>query len=118
MEPAKKRNAYGEARDKQELKFEFDHQVFVVVCIFQNQVYIHVRRFKDRYPTKEGVAMSIEEWQKVSQQLTEDSDRKIITTTGKIMVRRNKNKSATLTSITKGSSISLTTLIVEDLRER
>ncbi len=118
MAPASKRSSDGQIRTKNEIKFEFSQNIFVVVSTFQNRLYVHIRRFEDRYPTKEGVAMTSEEWEKVSEQLCEESDRKIVATTGKIMVKRNKNRSATLTSINKGTSISLTTVIVNDIKER
>ena len=118
MEMSKKRSVDGEISSKKEVKFEFTQNIFIVVSIFQNALYVHVRRYQDRYPTKDGVAMSPEEWMKVSILLTEDGDRKITTTTGKILLKRNKNKSATLTSISKGSTVCLTTITISEIKER
>lgn len=118
MEPSKKRNVFGESQNKEEMRFELSHDICVVVAVFQQRVYVHIRRYKDRYPTKDGVAMSPEEWEKIIEQLTEESDRKIVTTIGKVMMKRNKNGSATFTSTNKGTSVSLTTMNVDDIKQR
>ena len=121
MEPAVKRSAdflNNHQQKSDEYKCELENSVFVVAAIFQGDIYVHVRRYKDRYPTKDGVAMSPEEWDRVSQLLTEDSERKINSTTGKIMMKRFKNQSATLTSTTKGTSIALTSGTVANIRDR
>ena len=46
----------------QEIKFELTSNLFIVVCIFRNVLYVHAVKHENRYPTKEGVAMSSEEW--------------------------------------------------------
>ena len=101
-----------------EIKFEITNNIFVVVTLFKGGLYIHVRRYENRYPTKEGVCMNLEEWRCVSEVLCRDGDKKISAPYGSIIVKRNKNKTATITSMVKGTSVCLIEPAVTNIKTR
>ena len=59
--------------------------------------------------------MPPEEWGKVSGAIGEQSERKFMVTFGKIIFKRNKNRSAVLTSNTKVRRVCLPTQAVADI---
>ena len=115
MESPRKRSLNEDAA-VQEIKFELTSNIFIVVCIFRNVLYVHARKYENRYPTKEGVAMSSEEWRFAAEILCRDGDKKINAPFGSVIVKRNKNKSATITSMVKGTTIFLTESAVMNLK--
>ena len=119
MEGSLKRTADGFfVRNADDTKFELQHNINIVVSTFQSGIYIHVRRYQDRYPTKEGVCMSPDEWFKVSETLTQEGDRKFNATYGTMMVKRFKNQSVVLTSTNKGTTIAVPPSTITSLKER
>ena len=101
-----------------EVKIEITTNLFVVISVFRNCLYIHVRKYANRYPTKEGVAMSLDEWKFACEVLCRESDKKINAPFASIIVKRNKNKTATLTSMVKGTTVLLTDTAVANVKSR
>ena len=101
-----------------EIKFEITNNMFVVVCVFKGGLYIHVRKYEHRYPTREGVCMNAEEWKFVSEVICRDGEKKISAPFGSVLVKRNKNKTATLSSMTRGTSVYLTEIAVANIKTR
>ena len=101
-----------------EIKLEITNNIFVVVCVFNGGLYIHVRKYDNRYPTREGVCMNTEEWRFVSEVICRDGEKKTSAPYGSVLVKRNKNKTATLTSMTRGTTVYLTETAVSNIKTR
>ena len=107
MDTSEKRK-FGEDAPVQEIKFELTTNLFVVVCVFKNNLYVHIRKYEKRYPTKEGVCMNADEWAFVAEVLSREGDKKISSPFGSVLVKRNRNRTATVTSAVRGTSVYLT----------
>ena len=118
MESAHKRSLNEDSSFGPEIKLEIINNIFLVICVFRNSLYIHIRKYVNRYPTKEGVSMNPDEWKFVAEVLYRESDKKISAPLGSLLVQRNKNKSATITNIVKGSTIYLTNDVVANINIR
>ena len=113
-----KRIISGDPATAPEIKFEITNNIFVVVCIFKGGLYIHVRKYENRYPTREGVCLNSEEWNFVSELLCRDGEKKTSAPFGSVLVKKNKNKTATLTSMTRGTTVYLTDIAVANIKTR
>ena len=50
-----KRAANGQLKSSLDKRFEIDTNIFIVVSVFNGYTFIHIRKYSDGYPTKEGV---------------------------------------------------------------
>ena len=75
-----------------EIKFEITNNMFVVVCIFKGGLYIHVSKYENRYPTREGVCLNSKEWNFVSELLCRDGGKKTSAPFGSVLVKKIRTK--------------------------
>ena len=77
-----------------EIKLEITNKFFVVVCIFKGGLYIHVRKYENRYPTQEGDFMNTEDWRFES--LCRDGEKNTNAPYESVLMKKNKNKAERL----------------------
>lgn len=115
-----------------EFKFELGENLRAVVTRFNNQLYVHIRRYEDgddypnhKYPTKEGVCMTRGQWEIFAQLLHDDKWMEdtacrigcLKKIDGHLFVRRRDNLYVLERSVGSPTEVSLTADSMSNLRE-
>ena len=103
------------ATNSLDMNFEIDKDTFVVVTNFNGHLLVHIRKYNDDYPTKEGVCMFSNQYS----QLLELLQKKEKGTLDMGPMRIKRTKCAVMVErLDKGSSIQLKNMAVNNMQSR